>query len=156
MYSLHDDWCQKYLTHFYSHFVAKMIKPRISNLGVNDFFVASKSLVVLTTFCMSICKDVLLTERCNLHGQYSCIDSNECLMLSWTFHFFETRGSIISATILCCNAVLPFCVNMILWRRIIIVHHLLINIFQLLLTSDLWLKSDHLYKDNLGSVMPCI
>ena len=35
----------------------------------------------------------------NLHGLYSFIDRNECFMLSWTFHFFEIRGFIISGMI---------------------------------------------------------
>ena len=47
-----------------------MIKPCISNFGENDFdisfFLAGKSDFVLIKFCMSICKDVLLTKPCNL------------------------------------------------------------------------------------------
>ena len=75
-----------------------MIEPGISNYGENyffHFFVTSNSDFVLTKFCMSICKDVLLMKLCNLHDLYSCIDSNECFMLSWTFHFFEIQGIII-------------------------------------------------------------
>ena len=52
----------------YVQSVTEMIKPCISNLGENDFFsffVASKSDFVLTKFCMSMCKDVLLTKPCS-------------------------------------------------------------------------------------------
>ena len=43
-------------------------------------------------------KDVLLNESFNLHDPrilqslhdlYSCIDSNECFIISWTFHFLK-------------------------------------------------------------------
>ena len=40
--------------------------------------VASKSDFVPTKFCLSICKDVLLTEPRNLYDLNSCTDSNEC------------------------------------------------------------------------------
>ena len=44
---------------------------------------------VLTKCRISICKDVKLTEHCNLRDlALSCIASNECLYAPWTFHFF--------------------------------------------------------------------
>ena len=48
--------------------------------------------VLITKFCKSICKDDLLTEPCNLHDLYSCIDSINVLMHSWTFHIFWDTG----------------------------------------------------------------
>ena len=80
-----------------------MIKPCLSNFGENDFFfvlfcfffsffVTSNSDFVLTKFCMSVCKDVLLTEPCNLHDLYSRIDSNECFYVLLNISlFWNTR-----------------------------------------------------------------
>ena len=57
------------------------------------FFVASKSDFVQTKLCMSICKDVLLTEPCNLHDLClaSCIDSNKSFMLYECFNVLRCK-----------------------------------------------------------------
>ena len=73
--------------------MAEMIKPCTFFI---HFSVASKSDFVLTKFCMSICKDVLLAEPCNLHDLYSCIDSNEWFLCS-PEHFTFWRYKVLSS-----------------------------------------------------------
>ena len=57
------------------------------------FLVTNKSDFVLTKFCMSICKDVLLMEPFNLHDLYSYTDSNVLcspeLSLFWDTRFYH-------------------------------------------------------------------
>ena len=54
--------------------------------------------------CMSICKPVLLTKPCIVTYMYMpcnlVLTAMNVFMLSWTFHFFEIQGFIISVTIL--------------------------------------------------------
>ena len=58
------------------------------------FFVVSKSDFVLTKCRISICKDVKLTEHCNLRDlALSCIASNECLNAPWYFFWFKVSSS---------------------------------------------------------------
>ena len=82
------------------HDVAEMTKPCISNFGVNDFLhffflVSSESDFVLTKVCMSIFKDVILTEPCNLHDLYPVLTAMYVSVFSWAFHFFEIQGFVI-------------------------------------------------------------
>ena len=53
---------------------------------------------------MLTCKDVLLTEPCNLHDLFTlALPAINAFMLSWTFHFFEIQGFIISVKIWPCS-----------------------------------------------------
>ena len=69
------------------------------------FFIASKS-DILTKFCISICKDVLLTEPCNLHDLYSCTDSNKHfytllnISLFWDTKFYHLGEDMLFAYLL--------------------------------------------------------
>ena len=73
-----------------------------------SFFVTNKSDFVLTKFGMSICRDILLTEPCNLHDLYSCTDSNERfhallnISLFWDLRFYHLSDNI-SVWVLACT-----------------------------------------------------
>ena len=61
------------------------------------FFVASKSDFVQTKFCMSVYKDILLTEPCNSHDLYICMDRNECFYALLNISFFPLRYEVLSS-----------------------------------------------------------